>query len=181
MAELGPIDTQTEVVRDDKTRLLSTLDALRSLEYLREYATSSFTEVSESLLFQHPDLTLKGASAIGTSVMSALVEPLFSRLDPIQLGEVFRALEVSREYGKRLVAHSYSHLSEYEQTDLVKKLAERYPAHGFVIDLKEAQELQLNVRVATPEERRLVDGGVKLGAGRARLVRLFTPSARAAS
>ncbi len=178
MAELGPIDTQTAVVRDDTIRQLSTLDALKSLEYLREYAVSSFTEVAESLAEMHSELTFKASSTIGASVMRGLVDPLFSRIDPIQVGEIFRALDVSREYGKRLVTHSYGKLSEDERERLVRTLAEDYPAHGFVIDLEEARLLGLNVRETTSKERGIVDFGVNFAEGRAQLVKLYQPAQR---
>ncbi|MBZ4402472.1 hypothetical protein [Myxococcus sp. AS-1-15] len=176
MAELGPIDTQIDIVRDDVVKTLSTLDALKSLEYLSEYAITNFVNVTTGLRGNNKRLTTRAASSIAASVTRGLVDPLFAQINPIQLGEVFRALDLSREYGKRLVQVSYPHLSSDQQTALVKTLAESYPAHGFVIDLKEAESLSLNVRATNPQERGIVDAGVNFGAGKARSVKLYVPA-----
>lgn len=180
MAELGPIDTQTVVVRDDTKRSLSTLDALKSLEYLRRYAVDSFLAVTTGMQEIRAELTVKAASTIGASVMKGLVDPLFSRIDPIQMGEVFRALDLSREYARRLMAVSYFQMDEGMRDRLVEQVAENYPAHGFVIDFREAERLGLKVRLADGFETSMLDIGVEYGAGRARAVTLYLPTAEQA-
>jgi hypothetical protein len=175
LAELGPIDTQTFVVRDGARRMLSTLDTLRSLEYLREYAINTYLDLTRGIGRLRPEVTFKAASLISTGVAKGLVDALYSPIDPIQVGEVFRALETSREYGRRLLAESYRGRKEEERERLLTTLAEGYPSHGFVIDVREAQQLGLAVRPTTPQEQPLLDPGVLAGASEARALALHLP------
>lgn len=179
MAELGPIDTQVEIVRTGKVMSRSTLDVMRSLEYLREFAMNSFVRIANFMSFMSSSSrstpTLEHMAPAAASVMNALIEPIFSQIDPIQMAECSRLLSVSREYGMRLMEASYSKRTQDERDALLKRMSEDYPAHGFIIDVKEAQSLGLNAREATEQELNLLDLGVTFAGGKGRSVRLFQP------
>lgn len=60
------------------------------------------------------------------------------QIDPMRLGEHARACDIATEYGIRLHGE--------ENLDVVMKLVQEYPHHGFVIDRKEAMEFIETVR-----------------------------------
>ncbi|MFP2960512.1 SDH family Clp fold serine proteinase [Myxococcus sp. 1LA] len=179
LAELGPIDTQTDVLRAGKRMMRSTLDVMRSIEYLREFAMNSYVRVAKFLVDYSAttpyQLPIEQATPSAATVMNALVEPIFSQIDPIQMAECYRLLDVSREYGRRLMSVSYTTMAEGKREDLLSKMAEGYPAHGFIIDFKEAEELGLRSREATPDERTLLDFGVIFAGDRVRSIKLYQP------
>lgn len=174
MAELGPIDTQVTVVRDGTKVSRSTLDGLKSLEYLREFAVTQYVRTLW-MLRETENMTVEGASRLATGVMSALADPLFGRIDPLQMGEFFRLLETSREYGRRLLEVSYADKSAAERRQLLAAFVESYPAHGFIIDVVEARAMGLRASMADEGQRTILDFSIAFGEGRGRVVDLFLP------
>lgn len=171
MAELGPIDTQISVVRNGAQAQRSTLDGLKSLEYLREYGIETFARTV--WLLRDMGLTTQVASKLADDVMSAITGPIFGKIDPVQMGEVYRRLDTSREYARRLLAHSYDEMPVPQRTRLLKKFVEGYPAHGFIIDVDEAKELGLRAAEANGAQRQVLDFSVAFS-GSGRLVDLVS-------
>ena len=87
-------------------------------------------------------ITLRTATEISAKLTAGLFAPIFQQIDPMHLGEAFRATAISREYGRRLNVGS-ANLSEQA---LDGELIAGYPTHGFVIDRGEATALFENVR-----------------------------------
>lgn len=175
LAELGPIDTQTRFVRDGVSRRSSTLDALRSLEYLRQYAVDSFFRAANLMMLWDDELTITGAAKPAAAVMSGIIHPIYSQIDAAQMGEHLRALDVGTAYAKRLMEVSYATKTETEREDLIKRLSEGYPAHGFIIDVDEAKNLGLAVRRTTASELHNLDWGVIFSEGKVKSIKLFRP------
>ena len=69
------------------------------------------------------------------------MSPITGQIDPLQLGRRERALNIVKAYAERLGVPDH----------VVGKLATKYPDHGFVIDLKEAEKL-LDGKVRAPNE-----------------------------
>ncbi len=132
---------------------MSVLDAMKSLEYIRLFAADSFDLLTNLVLRRtRGTLTFESSTKIATTVTRALVHPLFSKFDPIQVGEYYRLLTLSKEYGSRLLAESYKGMEPDARERLLSKITDEYPAHSFVIDFKEATELGLNVRQPSAAE-----------------------------
>lgn len=156
LAELGPLDAQVEIIHSGTRRHASTLDALKSIEYLRTYSVDTFDRLM-LLMNRRSDADNQAASAMAANALKTLVEPIFAQVDPVQMGEYSRALDLASRYGERLMKRPYAHLAPGERNAILRKLIEHYPAHSFVIDSDEARELRLNIRAPTPEEFRILE------------------------
>ncbi len=90
-------------------------------------------------------ISTKTASGIAREIAVGLLAPITAQVDPIQIGEVRRAVRIAKDYASRLKGNP----------NTIQKLVEGYPSHSFVIDIDEAQELFENVRLTHPLEELL--------------------------
>ncbi|MEQ4450946.1 SppA protein [Kosakonia sacchari] len=134
MGELGPLDIQLKK-NDEIGELSSGLVIQTALEELKECALSAFRSYLVNIKYRN-QISTKMSADIAAKLTEALVSPMASQIDPIKLGEHQRAMTIALSYGNRLNGHS-KNLKE----NSLRKLIASYPAHGFVIDRKEAREL----------------------------------------
>lgn len=144
LGELGPLDIQ---VRKDSelAERSSGLDIIQALEATHQHAQKAFRTALFDI--RRARLSTKLAGEFAAKVAVGVVAPLYAQIDPIRLGEMQRAMRIVHEYGQRLQRYTDS-LTE----DALDKLVADYPAHGFVIDRKEAAELFRTVCAPTVEE-----------------------------
>lgn len=148
--ELGPLDIQVQKP-DEMFKSASGLDIIRGLTYLQDAALNTFRAYLVDIN-QGSGLSTKSASEIASKLTIGLHEPIFAQIDPMRLGEMQAALTIALEYGTRL-NERYRNL----KIDALSKLATSYPAHGFVIDRKEARGLFQNVRIPEAHEQTIGD------------------------
>jgi hypothetical protein len=132
--ELGPLDTQI----DKPNEILgaeSGLDLFQTLQQITESSFESFEQQMFSII-RHSSgaITTKVAADIASSLTVGIFSPISAQVDPLRLGVVKRAIEIGRRYGNRLASSNV-------KDGTVEKLVSDYPAHGFVIDRDEANEL----------------------------------------
>jgi hypothetical protein len=166
-AEIGPLDAQIQDPRDpDKN--ISALDEFRAVDYLRTHSFEIVNEFSK-LLGRTTSLSTKERLQLAIQYTTQLMAPIYSNVDPIHFGGSHRSVDVSVEYGKRVMArYSYSNWSEKRIMDLVRKLTWDYPSHIFVIDFAEAEELGLRAKLLDGELNDLAHeilGGLVAAAG----------------
>ena len=141
--ELGPLDPQ----RFDRTgsdRPVSSLESFKSLEHLLEYSLESLNGIIE-LLQNIAPMDIPYAIDRSHRLFAAIVSPLYSQVDPHELGESGRSLSVSQAYAIRVMERwGYTDRTENERIQIANLLILDYPTHGFVIDLHEAQAIGLN-------------------------------------
>src|SRR6266849_3409578 len=78
--------------------------------------------------------------------------PLYAAVDPLHFGGSHRSVELSTEYGRRVMSrYAYSDWTPKRITDVLKKLTWDYPSHDFAIDVVEAEELGLHVKLLDGE------------------------------
>ena len=146
VAELGPLDAQISDPRNpDDT--MSALEEFQALDYLR---TTAFETLDQSMrqLLNRTDMRVRDVLAEASKFATALVEPLYSQVDPLSFGEAHRALQNSIEYGKRVMGrYAYREWPEKRTSDCLEMLTWNYPSHGFVIDIDEAQGLGLHAKL----------------------------------
>lgn len=134
-AEFGPLDIQ--LTKDDELSSTSGLNFIQSLLSINEQLFSSFEKSFLTLKRKSRyTITTKTAAEIATKLTVGLISPISAQIDPIKLGEVYRAMKIAEYYGKRIS----------KEDELITKLIIGYPSHGFVIDFKEAKEIFVNVR-----------------------------------
>ncbi len=150
--ELGPLDVQ--IVKPDDIRGfgsgLNTSEAFMALETRTQDMFHSL--VSDIVNRSNGIISFPTASISAASILSSLYGPIFSKIDPEEVGARSRAMRMGVAYGLRLGSHS-----ENLKGDALVILAHTYPDHGFVIDSAEAMVLFNNVREATDTEIQFIE------------------------
>lgn len=142
--ELGPLDIQ--LIKDDELLQMSGMNYIQSFIALNEQMEQTFKHNFLSLKQNsNYTITTKTAADIASKLAIGLISPISAQIDPIKLGEVIRAIKIAEAYGMRL----------NDDIELIKILITGYPSHGFVIDLKEAQNIFKNVRGCNKDEENL--------------------------
>lgn len=149
--ELGPLDIQ--VPKEDKLLSHSGLNISEALQALERRAFTTYLKLIGDIFKSSGGVvSFQTASKSASDVLSALYAPIFAQFDPEDIGGRTRSMRIASEYGKRLDA-----LSRNMKPDAVRKLAETYQSHGFVIDRAEAKHLFKNVRDADKLEVELLE------------------------
>ncbi|HEL3791281.1 TPA: hypothetical protein UMT86_000907 [Stenotrophomonas maltophilia] len=149
LGELGPLDIQVKKGSELEENS-SGLDIQQALQAVTKHAQDAFYRLMLST--REFGLSTRLCAEFAATVTSGIVHPLMSQIDPLRVGEMQRATRVALEYGERLNAHS-SNLKH----NALERLIGAYPAHGFVIDRKEASELFKEVGKPSKEEGDLID------------------------
>ena len=148
--ELGPLDVQMSK-KDEIAEFQSGLTVMASLKALHEKSFSAFEHFFLTIKKKSRGaITLRTATSIAAKLTAGLFAPIFQQIEPMHVGEAFRATAISREYGMRLNVES----SNVTQRSLEWLIA-AYPTHGFVIDRSEATAIFENVREPNESERKL--------------------------
>ncbi|MDU7196960.1 MAG: SppA protein [Enterobacteriaceae bacterium] len=142
MGELGPLDIQLKK-NDEIGELSSGLVIATAIDEIKECAISTFRSYILDIKYRN-QISTKMSADIAAKLTEAIIAPMASQIDPIKLGEHQRAMNIALSYGDRLNSHSQN----LKESSLGKLIA-GYPAHGFVIDRKEARELFNNVESPT--------------------------------
>jgi len=140
-AELGPLDTQE--VREGEAQFRSALDTSESIENLYSRAIDLAT-FGGGTIVSTTRLSREKALLGVLDFTSNFMRPLLEQLDPLAINAAATNLNVTLEYGVRLLERTGEEKEDLRQR--VANLVSGYPTHGFVIDLAEAQRLQLPVR-----------------------------------
>lgn len=149
--ELGPLDIQMAKA-DSIAGLESGLNISEAFLTLENRAKETFHQtVIEIISNSGGVISFQTASHSATEIVSALYGPIFSAIDPEEVGSRARAMRIGEDYGQRL-NQKYNNLKQ----DALSILSQSYPSHGFVIDMDEASRLFLNVREANDIEKKLV-------------------------
>jgi hypothetical protein len=115
------------------------------MESLQTLALNHFEYAFKDLRFSEElSFTTKLAAEVARGMAVGLFEPIYAQIDPMRVGEYDRAKRIASEYAKRL---GRANLKD----GALNTLVEGYPAHGFVIDKKEAAELFKEVEEPTPD------------------------------
>lgn len=152
--ELGPLDVQ--LVRPDAMGEASSGLAIdTAVEKLQHEAfklmIGFMTEASQSEF----RFSFKAAADIATKATVGLFQPIFEKLDPIQIGEDYRSFKIAEAYAERLDTKARN-LRRVGGPDGLRALLEGYPSHGFTIDFEEAGDLFQNVKIVTGNMMRMV-------------------------
>jgi len=145
LGELGPLDIQVRKGSELQENS-SGLDIMQALQAVTHHTQDAFHRLMMGT--RNLGLSTKLCAEFAATVASGIAQPLIAQIDPIRLGEMQRATRVAFEYGQRLNAYA-SNLRD----GALGRLISEYPAHGFVIDRKEATELFQKVTHLTPAEK----------------------------
>jgi len=135
-AEFGPLDTQYTVDSEEKidpevqSALLdeSSLNRIeqRAQERLQimfyQIQRKKMVKISKGKLFEQL-----------VQYIPSFYNPLISKIDPYQIGERARRLELMERYTQRILV-SYNNLPRAERFGLVEFIVNKCPDHGYIID-----------------------------------------------
>jgi len=145
-AEIGPLDAQIPDPHDPD-KYISALDEFRSVDYLRTHSFEILNEVDKTLK-RTTSLATKDRLRFSIEFTTQLMAPMYSSVDPLHFGGSHRSVELGKEYGRRVMErYAYRNWSAKDIDTFLRTLTWDYPSHGFVIDIVEAQELGLNVKL----------------------------------
>jgi hypothetical protein len=138
--EIGPLDIQ--LGKDDELfKRSSGLDLTEATNHLRELSWDLFKAYFLDLK-RGTSITTKTAAEIAQGLAVGIVSPIAAQIDPLRLGEIQRAMRITRDYGRLL----------NPTMDTLDLLIASYPSHGFVIDREQAGKLFKNVSAPTHAE-----------------------------
>jgi hypothetical protein len=149
LGELGPLDIQVRKDSELEERS-SGLDIMEAMEAAQVHAREAFMKTLIEVR-RASRLSTRLAGEFAANVAIGVTAPLYNQIDPNRLGEMQRAMRIAHDYGQRLHEHTRS-----LQPGALNRLVAGYPAHGFVIDRKEAATLFTSVSRATAEEQRFI-------------------------
>ena len=143
--ELGPLDPQMLNLKGSAMRI-SALESFKALDQLLDFSLDSLYGIVQNLSNNAP-MDIPYAIEHAQPLFSAIVSPLYSQVDPHELGNAGRSLAISEEYAMRVMERwGYSEMEDDERRWIVRRLVWDYPTHGFVIDLEEAKQIGLKAK-----------------------------------
>ena len=150
--ELGPLDVQMSK-RDELSESQSGLDVPATLMALQDHALDTFmSTLLEIKIGSEGTVSLPMATEIATAMVAGLYAPLYGQINPIQIGEAIRAMDIAYYYGERLLE-----VGKNIKIEQLARIVFGYPSHSFVIDRNEASYLFCCVRNPTEKESHLAD------------------------
>ena len=150
--ELGPLDVQMSK-RDELSESQSGLAVQDTLDTLQHHALETFVAtLLEIKRGSRGAVSLKMATEIATSMTTGLFAPIYGQVDPLHVGESARAMNITSEYGERLLDVA-GNIGKEELGYIISG----YPSHSFVIDRDEATQLFRYVRPPTDKENDLTE------------------------
>ena len=97
------------------------------------------------------------AGSKAAELIGALYAPLVQQLDPARLAECARGLAVGKAYAERVLRRYRPALWAESGPQLLDRLVQDYPTHGFVLDREELAEVGLPTRAPDDTEAALLN------------------------
>ena len=150
--ELGPLDVQ--MYKEDKLNTMSSgLNISEALQTLEGRAAENYLKIIGDIMKSSSGVVSFQTAAMASSdLITAMYAPIFGQIDPEDVGFRARSMKIAADYGKRL-----NSVSMNMKPHAIATLADFYPSHGFVIDMREAEGLFERVREATSDEVELIE------------------------
>lgn len=150
--ELGPLDIQMSK-QDNLMGMESGLNISEAFASMEGRARESFhCAVGEIISGSSGVVSFATAASAASDMVGAMYGPIFSQIDPEEVGSRSRAMRIGESYGRRLNT-KFRNLRD----DGMEMISRSYPSHGFVIDIDEVGYLFERVREANKQEKRLVE------------------------
>ncbi len=150
--EFGPLDIQLGM-RDELFEMFSGLNITQAINSLATRSINTWREILiDFKAGSRGQITTKLASEIAANLTVGLYDKIYAQIDPAQLGQIERSMNIASDYGKRLAKKTKN-----VKDEAIDKLISGYPSHSFVIDREEAQELFNIVRNPNELEEKLAE------------------------
>jgi hypothetical protein len=154
--EMGPLDIQI-AKSDELGERSSGLTVEAAFEKLQEQSFELFIRnLSDIKNKIGGRITFKTAADIASQMVIGQTSDIFSKFDPVTIGEDHRANLVAEEYAMRLNLKA-KNLRTDRRPNGLEMLLRGYPSHGFVIDRDEAKRLFRDVQEPSGQISELLD------------------------
>ena len=165
LGELGPLDQQyNEKQTADYPLSTSRLLPGVALRQLQDGATACYDTLVRRIVKESGLWPLEAGSK-AAELVGALCAPLVQQLDPARLAECVRGLAVGKAYAERVLRRYRPTLWAESGPQLLERLVQDYPAHGFVL-LDAVRALQkAGFRIARQGKHVVMMGGIVRDAG----------------
>ena len=141
--ELGPLDLQLINIKDFDISQKSVLDIFQCLDKIQQDMCIIYTQGFS--VFKRNCFSTEKSLSICRDIVKTIYEPICNKLDPYQIGEYNRKINISLKY-MQMMNNKSDNLKDSG------KLINGYPSHSFVIDYEEAKNLFKNVEEYTSKE-----------------------------
>jgi len=150
LAELGPLDTQVaRFSEDDAPDMGSALEMVQAMEQIQEHLLTTL-DLTVKMICARGGLRVGGAVKLATQFVGQLAQPFYSQIEPIQLGQTARALDIGKRYGELLLKR-YRGVNTDDASRIADRLVNGYPSHSFILDVEELQDIGLPAEQADAE------------------------------
>jgi len=112
-------------------------------------------DMTVKMILSHGGLRVSGAFKLAAEFTGKIATPLYSQLDPIQLGQHARALDIGKQYAATLLGRTHG-WSEDKARAVAQHLVHGYPSHGYILGVEELVALELPARQAEGAEASLL-------------------------
>jgi len=140
LGELGPLDIQISK-KDEIWASASGLNVDAAISALEEIAEKMFFRYVYEIKSRSFSVTYKTAAEISVDLVGKLLAPVYDQIAPSEIGENSRAMDITKNYAKRLDDKT----KNFKTKESMEFLVESYPSHDFIIDQQEAREIYTNV------------------------------------
>jgi hypothetical protein len=150
-AELGPLDAQ--VFDFEREQYSSALDEVQALERVDAFAMQAIDEFV-ILTIQRTGKKISTIMPSALEFVGHMMRPLMEKIDTVHYSQSSRVLKVAEEYATRLLVPRHG---PSQARNIARRLVEKYPEHGFVIDIEEIERLGLKPVKPTLEVGAAID------------------------
>ncbi|WP_428056212.1 SDH family Clp fold serine proteinase [Candidatus Avelusimicrobium fimicolum] len=131
--ELGPLDVQMSKRKGgDTNETISGLDIFFALDVLTDKMLNAFYHFN-SILQKGTRVAMKTSLEISAMMVTKMFSPVMEQINPLDLGEMHRAMNIAQGYAKVMASHNF-------KKETIGTLIGGYPCHSFVLDENQAKQ-----------------------------------------
>lgn len=155
VSELGPLDTQIAESRQGDVQYKSALNGFKALEQVQTHALENL-DLATRVIYERSGLKMLEAIELAIEFSGKTSACLYNQLDPMNIGEYKRSLEISERYG-HLILIRLMGWSEEKAHSVAMSLIYDYPSHDSIIDMEDLKGLGFNVVEIDGNEKEVLD------------------------
>lgn len=135
-SELGPLDIQLSK-KDEIWKSSSGLNVDEAVRVLEKTAEKMFFDYVQRIKTRNRSVTYRTAAELSVDLIGKILGPISAKIDPEEIGENSRAMDITKNYAMRLDKTS----DNFKTDESIDFLVASFPDHAFVIDRTEAREI----------------------------------------
>jgi len=155
ISELGPLDTQIAESRQGDVQFKSALNGFKALEQVQTHALENL-DIATRVIYERSGLKMLEAIELAIEFSGKTSACLYNQLDPMNIGEYKRSLEISERYG-HLILINLMGWSKEKAHSVAMSLIYDYPSHDSIIDMEELKRLGFDTVEIEENQKEVLD------------------------